>query len=242
MRSTIHPKVIASTGDVLDPKLKSYIEQAFSTTVFEVYGATETGPIAFQPPRKNKYKIMSDFLLLEVLNQKGEISTSKEPGHMIVTKLYAGGTPIIRYNALNDIISPYFSTGEKNSIFPNQIHRIYGRDTIRLFRDDGKVLLGSSLTTVFSRLLYKLETSKIRDLKVVQKSLDEINVYFVVDNKRRNQGVSIDKICIELAKGFTEVFGSSVEVNFKEVQTVSKDEPRIKSEVNPKEIKITGFA
>lgn len=242
MKSTIHPKVIASTGDVLDPNLKSYIEQAFSTTVFEVYGATETGPIAFQPPGKNKYKIMSDFLLLEVLNQKGEISTSKEPGHMIVTKLYAGGTPIIRYNALNDIISPYFPTGGKNSIFPNQIHRIYGRDTIRLFRDDGKVLLGSSLTTVFSRLLYKLETSKIRDLKVVQKSLDEIDVYFVVDNKRRNQGVSIDKICNELAKGFTEVFGSSVEVNFKEVQTVSKDEPRIKSEVNPKEIKITGFA
>ncbi len=44
----VQPKLIASTGALLDPNLKKFIEETFETKVFEVYGATETGPIAYQ--------------------------------------------------------------------------------------------------------------------------------------------------------------------------------------------------
>lgn len=240
--STIHPKLIASTGALLDPKLKTYIEHTFATRVFEVYGATETGPIAFQPPEKNEYTIMSDFLLLEFHDEHGNLVSSNQPGHMVVTKLYSGGTPIIRYNAINDIVSPEYSKDQNQVIFPDKIQQIYGRDSIRLYRNDGKILLGSSLTRIFSRLLYKLETSKIRELKVIQESLEEIKVYFVVDEKLRNTGVSVEDICEELHKGFKEVFGSTTSVEFSEVTTVSRDEPRIMTKVDPDSLNITGFA
>lgn len=242
MKSTIQPKVIASTGALLDPKLKEYIEKTFSTKIFEVYGATETGPIAFQRPGLTNYSIMSDFLLIEFQNEQGQYVSSQEPGYTIVTKLYSGGTPIIRYNAINDIVSPEYEQGDSSVIFPDSIKRIYGRDSIRLYRKDGKILLGSSLTTIFSRLLYKLETSKIRDLKVIQQDVDEIDVNYVVDENLRNKGATIDTICQELEKGFKEVFGPAIQVKFTEVSSVTRDEPRIMTKVNPEEITITGFA
>ncbi len=242
MKSTIRPKLIASTGALLDPKLKQYIEQSFSTTVFEVYGATETGIIAYQPPKSNRYRVMSDFLMLEVHDEHRNPVQSKHPGKMIVTKLYYGGTPIIRYDALNDIIAPEYKEIKKNNYFANEIHRIYGRDTIRLYRKDGKILLGSSLTTIFSRLLYQLETSKIRELKIIQQDLDQIDVNYVVDEKLRNEGASLERICDELSIGFKEVFGPSIRVNFSEVKSVSRDEPRIITKVDPLSIKLTGFA
>jgi phenylacetate-CoA ligase len=240
--STIQPKCIASTGALLDPKLKEYIEQTFSTKIFEVYGATETGPIAFQRPGTTKYSIMSDFLLIEFQNENGEYVTSHDPGFTIVTKLYSGGTPIIRYNAINDIVSPEYQESGTSAVLPETIKRIYGRDSIRLYRKDGKILLGSSLTTIFSRLLYKLETSKIRDLKVIQQTVDEIDVQYVIDENLRNIGVKVEEICEELNNGFKEVFGSSVTVQFTEVKSVTRDEPRIMTKVNPKRMKLTGFA
>jgi phenylacetate-coenzyme A ligase PaaK-like adenylate-forming protein len=242
MKSTIRPKLIASTGALLDLKLKQYIEQTFSTTVFEVYGATETGPIAYQPPKSNIYRVMSDFLVVEFHDENDKPVPTKKPGKLVVTKLYHGGTPIIRYDALNDIVSPKYGENNKNNLFAEEIQRIYGRDTIRLYRKDGKILLGSSLTTIFSRLLYQLETSKIRELKVIQQDLEHIDVNYVVDEKLRNEGTSVQRICEELATGFKEVFGSSVHVNFTEVSSVSRDEPRIITRVDPQSIKLTGFA
>lgn len=242
MKTTIKPKLIASTGALLDPKLKTYIEQTFSTTVFEVYGATETAPIGFQRPGRKAYSILSDLLLLEFQDEHGQPVASGEPGQLVVTKLYSGGTPIIRYNAINDIVSPQYIDKRDTLLLPDTIQRIYGRDTIRLFRKDGKILLGSALTTIFSRLLYELETSKIREMKVVQQSLDEIDVQFVVDDKLRESGVSIQEICDVLMDGFKEVFGSSINVSFSEVKKVSRDEPRIITKIDPSQIKITGFA
>ncbi len=242
MCSTIQPKVIASTGALLDPKLKQYIEKTFATSVFEVYGATETGIISYQPPHYDEYKIMSDFLLLECHDENGEPVQSEHPGRLVVTKLYSGGTPIIRYDALNDIVAPQYNSSKFNHFFADGIHRIYGRDSIRLYRKDGKILLASSLTTIFSRLLYKLETSKIRELKVIQQSIEEIDVFFVVDEKLRNKGVSIEHICEELNAGFEELFGPSIHVRFTEIKSVSKNEPRILSRVDPKSINLKGFA
>jgi len=50
----IAPKYIAATGSVLDKSLREFIERTFDAYLFEVYGATETGPIAiWRFDRKN---------------------------------------------------------------------------------------------------------------------------------------------------------------------------------------------
>ncbi|RLF40284.1 MAG: hypothetical protein DRN12_05720, partial [Thermoplasmata archaeon] len=202
----ISPRYIASTGAVLDPELKKFIEEAFDTKVFEVYGATETGPIAFQC-EKGVYHVMSDLLHVEVL-EDGEPVDSKKPGHIVVTKLYGSGTPIIRYNALNDIVAPLYEEHDCK-LSGDLLYRIYGRDSIRLYRRDGKIILGSVIARVFSRILYELQTSMIRDVKIIQKSFDEIDILLVIDENLRDIGPSVEDVYSLLEKGLKEIFGSN---------------------------------
>lgn len=237
----ISPAYIASTGALLDSQLKSFIEEAFGSTVFEVYGATETGPIAFQCKQQRIYHIMSDLLHLEFIDKQGKTVSSKQAGNLLVTKLYGGGTPIIRYNAINDIVAPLHEKHECG-LSGDLIYKIYGRESIRLYRKDGKIILASSLTEIFSRLLYELQTSKVRDMKIVQKDLDAIQIGIVIDEKLKQKPPTIQEITDVFIDGFKKKFGNHITVDVNEIKTVSRDEPRIISEVDPTKITTTGYA
>ena len=236
----VNPRLIASTGAFLDEKLKRFIEEVFHSKVFEVYGATETGLIAYQCKNKGIYHIMSDFIYVECVDERKQKVSSKIPGQLVVTKLYGGGTPIIRYNAINDIVAPLYEKHPCN-ISGDLLYRIYGRDKIQLFRRDGKIVLASSLTSIFSRLLYELQTSKIREMKVVQESLDRIIISVVVDETLRDQEPSLETIFSVFQEGFKEKFGQSVSIICQEIDSVDRDEPRIISHVDPSTLNITGF-
>ena len=148
----INPKYIATIGTVLDKNLKKLIEETFNANVFEVYGATESGTIAFQC-RKGHFHIMSDQVYLEFLKD-GEQVDSKEPGKIVITKLTGRGTPIIRYNAINDIVAPLYekcSCGMSGGL----IDRIYGRDDLSLCFSGGRIMLPSSISEIYSKILYK---------------------------------------------------------------------------------------
>ena len=101
----ISPDYIAATGSVLDSFLKSYIEKTFQAKVFEVYGATESGLIGYQC-KQGSYHLMSDLVYAEYLRD-GHPVDSGEAGELIVTKFHGKGTPILRYNAINDIVAPF---------------------------------------------------------------------------------------------------------------------------------------
>jgi len=236
----VSPRYIASTGALLDPKLKSFIEEVFDSTVYEVYGATETGPIAFQCKQASIYHILSDFLHLEFVDEQGNKVSSKQPGKLVVTKLFTGGTPIIRYNAINDIVAPLY----ENHDCPysgDLIHKIYGRDSIKLYHKDGYIVLASSLTEIFSRLLYELHTSKVRDMKIVQQDLDHIDIQLVIDETLRDSTPNLEDIIDIFSDGFKNKFGETIEISATEVQEVRRDEPRIKSNVDPDQLHIKGY-
>jgi phenylacetate-CoA ligase len=235
----IKPKVIASTGALLDPTLKKYISNVFNTTVFEVYGATETGPIAFQCKDFGKYHIMSDLLHVEFIEDNNIVS-SKDPGHILVTKLYAGGTPIIRYNAINDIVSPLYEKHDCG-LAGDLINKIHGRDSIFLYRSDGKKVLAMSMTGIFSKLLYELKTSKFRDIKVIQHDIKRFEIQAVVDEKLRRSGPSVDEVFSVLRKGFQDYFGRDIIIDTKEVKKVSRKEPRIITKVDSSIFDVTGY-
>ncbi|MFC1748881.1 phenylacetate--CoA ligase family protein [Pseudomonadota bacterium] len=236
----VSPKYIASTGALLDSHLKSFIEKTFDATVYEVYGATESGPIAYQCKKQSIYHVLSDFLHIEYADPQGNPVASKQPGKLIVTKLYSGGTPIIRYNAINDVVAPLYETHDCS--YPGgYIHRIYGRDNIRLYRKDGYIVLASSLTEIFSRLLYELHTSKVRDMKVIQKDLDNIEISLVIDENLKDIPPTVEEISSVFQDGFTKKFGDSVTISIKEIKKVTRKEPRILSDVDPDQLTIKGF-
>jgi phenylacetate-coenzyme A ligase PaaK-like adenylate-forming protein len=87
---------------------------------------------------------MSDLVHLEIIKDDKPV-VSKEPGNLIITKLYGNGTPIIRYNAINDIVAPLYEKPDCN-IKGDIIHKIYGRDDLALYFSNGRILLPSSIS------------------------------------------------------------------------------------------------
>ena len=229
----INPKYIATIGSVLDKNLKRLIEETFNTHVFEVYGATESGTIAFQC-KNGHYHIMSDNVYPEFL-KNGEPVDSKVPGHMIITKLSGLGTPIIRYNAINDIVAPL---NEKCScgMVGSLIDRIYGRDDLSLCVSGGRILLPSSISEIYSKVLYELKTTKVKENKIIQHNMNKIEIQLVIDNQIK--APPIEKIFSIIKKGFQEKVGPDVEIQIGEIDSVSKEEPRIISKVDTSKFRI----
>jgi phenylacetate-CoA ligase len=237
--NNVSPRIIASTGSLLNKSLKELIEKIFNAQVFESYGSTESGPIAFQC-KYGKYHVMSDYVYLEFLKD-GESVESREAGKVVLTKLFGNGTPIIRYTAMNDIVAPLYeqcNCGLSGVL----IDKIYGREDISLYSLNGKILLPSSFGEIFSSILYELKTNKLKDVRVIQHSLTKIEIKVVIDEKLRNVGPSVEELFSFLIRNFKEKLGAEVDILIKEVDTIDRQKPRIISKVDRTKMNITGYA
>lgn len=227
----IAPAYIAATGSVLDPFLKSFIEQAFHSHIFEVYGATESGLIGFQC-KKGRYHLMSDLVYAE-FQRNGHPVSSGEAGELVITKLYGRGTPVLRYTAINDIVAPRdgaCSCGMVGSL----IQKVYGRNDLALYLPDGTVLLPSAFSEIYSRVLYELQTNKVKNTKIIQYDLTTLEIQVVIDEQLRMVGPSVEEVFLFLKKGFEQKVGPQVTVMVTEVASVDTSQgPRIVSNVDP---------
>lgn len=235
----ISPQYIAATGSVLDSFLKSFIETSFQSKVFEVYGATESGLIGFQC-KKGSYHLMSDLIYAEFVRD-GEPVRSGEAGEMVITKFHGKGTPIIRYNAINDIVSPLdgeCSCGKAGAL----IKKVYGRNDLALYLPNGTVLLPSSFSEIYSKLLYQMKTNKVTNTKIIQHDLTTLEIQVVIDENLRNSGPSVEEIFQFIQKGFKEKTGPEVAVSVTEVAAVDTSHgPRIISQVDKKKYTIARY-
>jgi len=223
----VAPRVIAATGSILDPSLKKVLEQSFHSEVYEVYGATETGPIAFQCTHGG-YHVLSDLVYLEVVRQGRPVPVGTA-GSLVVTKLYGGGTPIIRYNAVNDIIclrQAPCSCGQVGQL----IGRIYGRDDLSLVLPGGRLLLPASFAEISSKLLYELHTRKVRNTKIIQHDLRTVEVLVELDPAISSP--SDEDICRFLQAQFVAKIGAGVVVTVRPVEQIEKGSLRIVSNVD----------
>ena len=218
----IEPEYIASSGAVLDDYTRKYIEEAFNTKVFDVYGSTEGGPIAFECKRGN-YHIHYDMVHLEFLDENGNNVKHGEPGRIIVTKLYGDATPIIRYDGLNDFVIPL----EKKcgcGINSPLIEKIGGRRADSIVLPSGRIIPPSSITGIPAKVMEKLGTKKIIQFQIVQKSEREVDILVVVDEDLRNVGPEMGEIFKEMKKKFEERFNGEIKVDIREVEEIEKPE------------------
>ena len=238
MGKAIAPQVIAATGSVLDYSLREFIETTFNAHVFEVYGATETGPVAFEC-KQGGYHIFSDLLFLEVV-KNNRIVAPGEAGHVIVTKLYGEGTPIIRYNAINDIVSLH-SKKCSCSMVGDLLEKIYGRDDLALFLPGGRVLLPSSFSEIYSKVLYGLKTTKLKETMIIQHSLENIEIQVVIDEKQHQKKPSVKEIISLLKTEFEKKVGPDIKVDLRVVKKIDRKGARIVSKVDKQRFEIKEY-
>lgn len=163
---------VRTVGETVTPALRSSCLETLGVPLVDMYSSQEVGCIAVQCPVSGQYHVMAESALVEVLRADGTPCAPGEAGALVITKLHNFATPLIRY-ALRD-------HAEAGAPCPcgrglPTLSRILGRNRNMLTLPTG----GQSWPTVGFRE-YR-DIAPVRQYQLVQNSLEEIEVRFVVE-------------------------------------------------------------
>lgn len=97
-RLRIHPVLIGTTAERLEPTARAHIEKTFGCQVRDSYGASDAGGIAFDCGRGWKH-VAADWVTLEPVDEKFQPVPPGQPSYtVLVTNLANRVQPIIRYD------------------------------------------------------------------------------------------------------------------------------------------------
>jgi phenylacetate-coenzyme A ligase PaaK-like adenylate-forming protein len=101
----VHPKLLQVGGDILDEYTRRYVEDAFGCRMRNIYPAVEAqANIAFECYEGN-WHLHADFFHLEAVDEHQELLAPGERGHLVITRLWGRGTPIVRYTGMDDWVT-----------------------------------------------------------------------------------------------------------------------------------------
>lgn len=218
----INARYLFSAGAMLDNYTKMYVENAFNTKIFNTYGTTEAGPLAFECLECKYYHVNSDFVYLEFLDDENKTVSSEKPGRLVVTKLFGGGTPIIRYTGLEDIVTP-IEIETTCGITTPMIKQIEGRSTDLIILPDGRTLSPLTVTGIPAKIMQDYNTYMIKQFQIIQHEVNKIEILVIIDYKLKNTGLSVKRLLAEFKKRFQDTLGSSVNIIVNEVKEIQKD-------------------
>ena len=66
----------------------------------------------------------------------------------------------------------------------------------------------------------KFNTFKVKQYQIIQKNIDEIEIFLVIDEDLRNVGVSVEKIKENIKQIYHEKVGPDVTITIKEVDKI----------------------
>lgn len=221
----IHPKLLQVGGDILDDYIRRYVEDAFGCPLLNIYPSVEAqANIAFECHERN-WHIHSDFFHLEAMNEQQEILAPGERGHLILTRLWGRGTPIVRYTGMDDWITlsdnEHCSCGLKSIIFKKPVE---GRMRTNIVLPNGKVFPPGAFCFI-EPVLHDLQTDKVKQYQVVQQKINEIEILLVIDEDLRSIGPSFDQIAAGIKTIYQQKTGPDVSITVREVPEI-KGDPR----------------
>jgi len=215
-----NPKLLFSAGAMLDEYTRSYVEDAFRCRLLNSYPSVEAGTnIAFEC-LEGTWHVHHDFFHLEAIDENQELVSPGERGHLVLTKLYGRGTPIIRYTGMDDwvriIDDMECSCGLRTPIIKGGVE---GRMRANIILPNGKIFPPGAFCFI-EPVLKKFNTFKVKQYQIIQKNIDEIEIFLVIDEDLRNVGVSVEKIKENIKQIYHEKVGPDVTITIKEVDKI----------------------
>jgi len=220
---TLEPRSIATSGAIVDEHTRECIEKAFNTKLFDVYGATECSPMAFQCKQGN-YHIHSDFVHMEFMDPKEKEASSGDGGNIIITRLFGRGTPIVRYTGINDFVVQSQRRCTCGMHTP-LIEKIEGRSVDCIILPNGEFVPPSSFTGIPHKVMHMFHTDKIEQFQIIQQSVHEVDILLVIDEQLRNVGPKVDELVKEIKKQFEKKFGKAITITVREVDRIQMTRP-----------------
>jgi len=165
---------VRTYGEVAGEEVREICRQVWNVPVTDIYSSQEAGYIALQCPDYEHYHVQSENLLVEVLNDRGEACNPGETGRLVITTLHNFAMPLIRYE-LGDFAEAggACSCGRGLKV----LNKIMGR-----VRNMVTLPTGSRHFPSFPAKTW-MHIAVIKQIQLVQKSLDHIEVRLVTEHK-----------------------------------------------------------
>lgn len=127
-------RFVRSVGETLADRLRTETRSLFSARVVDNYSSQEVGIIAVQCPDSALYHLVSESLIVEVLDTAGKPCAPGVVGRVVITDLHNFATPLVRYD-----IGDYAEVGPPCSCgrgLPT-LRRVVGRERNLILMPDG---------------------------------------------------------------------------------------------------------
>lgn len=155
---------VYTTAEELDARTRRLLGEFVSQQVFEIYGMTECGALAWECSTHNGLHLAEDRVIFEFTG-----SGVPESRNLVVTSIDSFGMPLIRYE-VGDMVSPPIAEKCACGGQFNRIKKVEGRlfDTITL--KDGTGLSPIHLTSAMEALTW------VRRYQIVQEAIGKVRV------------------------------------------------------------------
>jgi phenylacetate-CoA ligase len=200
-RSLAHPpKAVVSTAEGLDPRSRQLLEAAFAAPVYDAYGLTEVGMIAWQCATRRGYHLAEDTAIVEFLP-----GPDGAAARMIVTNLELMAMPLIR-----------FETGDL-AVLANDACPC-GRQFRRIRQIEGRAVDCIRLATgrLLSPYRFTLALESIADIQRYQLIQDDINRFVLRVEAQRGDWADLAEAACSAIRGLVgpdAVVNIAVEAN-----------------------------
>lgn len=203
----IRPKAIFSKGATLDRADRAAIEQGFGCSVFDHYGTTEFGLIAWECSNRRGYHINSDSVIVEVLGRDGKPVLPGQTGRIVCTSLVARTMPFIRHFTGDMGVLARDECGCGRGLV-SMLASIEGRREDFLRCSDGSLISPSVFVNEIKSL------PGILQFRIVQESMDHLEVYL-----RCRGGLDV-LLRTEIQALFVRLLGENTSVSVRAVQEI----------------------
>jgi phenylacetate-CoA ligase len=190
------PRLVVSTAEMLDVSTRETLQDAFDCPVFDFYGMTEMGLVAWQRPGSDGYIMSRNAVLTELL--PGDPSNGGYTNgryRTVMTNLDLRASPIIRFDS-GDLAFAENVDGHLRVV------AFEGRSIDTIVRHDGTELSPYRITDALR------DIPGVRRFKVTQRRLDGVAVDLEVDPSLRKQAVDRIRSILD------ELLGGGVNLSF----------------------------
>jgi len=165
-------KSVITWGDGVYPHYREAMKKAFGVEINDTYGCGEGMQMAAQCGHSTGYHIHSLDVIIEAVDDNGQAVPPGSIGNLLITRLYPGPMPLIRYRIGDLGILGNSATCECGRGF-DVLASLQGRETDAVITPDGKRLIGVFFAGVIQHF------PEIESYQVIQEKLDSIVVRVV---------------------------------------------------------------
>jgi phenylacetate-CoA ligase len=159
-------------GDTLHAHYRQTIERVFATRVYDTYGCSEGMQMAYQCGHVQNYHVPPLDVVMEYVDDAGDPVPHDVAGHVVVTRLYPGAMPFIRYRVGDVAVA-----GDQRLCGCGRawerLERVLGRESDVVFTPSGNRLI----VHYFSGILKRFD--EIEQFQVVQNEPSAVDLLVV---------------------------------------------------------------